>query len=72
MDTLEPDQKYYIHQKDGRSECSKMRGKLCKYAKVDEDKLCMAHWVETKNWKPPSDKALSASMLLTRDMIDTY
>mmetsp|Transcript_18284 Transcript_18284/g.39523 ORF Transcript_18284/g.39523 Transcript_18284/m.39523 type:complete len:182 (+) Transcript_18284:142-687(+) len=70
MDTLEPDRTYYVRQKDGRGECSKMRGKLRKYAKANEDKLGVAHWVETRNWKPPGNEALSALMILIRGMID--
>lgn len=70
MDVLQPNRQYYSRQEDSRGECSKMRGKLRKYANANEDKLGVAHWVETKNWKPPSNEALSALMVLIRDMID--
>ena len=70
MDVLHPGQNYYARQKDGRGECSKMRGKLRKYAKSNEKKLGVVHWVETKNWKPPNDEALSALMIIMRGMIN--
>lgn len=70
MDEICPDQKYYQRQKDSRGECSKMRNKLRTFAKRNEDQLGVAHWVETKNWKPPSDETLRALMVLIRGMID--
>ena len=72
MDTLQPGCRYYTRQKDSRGECSGLRGKLRKYARANKDKLGVAHWVETKNWEPPSNEALSALMVLSRDMIDEY
>ena len=70
MDVLQPGRKYYTRQEDKRGECSKMRNKLRNYAKSNGEHLAVAHWVETKDWKPPSNEALSALMQLIRDMID--
>ena len=61
---------YYRRQRDNRGECAKMRSKLRTYARKHEDELGVAHWVETRKWKPPNDEALSALMVLMRSMID--
>ena len=70
MDTLQPGREYYSRQEDSRGECSKIRKKLREYAQSDAEYLGVAHWVETKDWKPPSNEALSALMQLIREMID--
>lgn len=70
MDILHPNCQYYDRQKDGRGGCAKMRGKLRKYAQANDDQLGVKHWIETGDWVPPNDKALSALMIIIRDMID--
>ena len=71
MDALQPGCRYYARQKtNSRGDCARMRKKLREYARANESKLGVAHWIETKNWKPPSHEALSALMILVRDMID--
>jgi len=70
MDKLQPNRQYYKRQQDSRGECSKIRGKLRKYANANKDKLGVSHWIETNKWKPPDEEALSALMVIIRDMID--
>ena len=51
---------FYERQQDNRGECSSTRGKLRKFAKKEPTHLSIRHWVETKNWEPPSEEAFFA------------
>ena len=70
MDKLQPNMQYYKRQQDSRGECSKIRGKLRKYANANKDKMGVSHWIQTNKWKPPDEETLSALMVIIRDMID--
>ena len=41
-----------------------------KYVNANKDKLGVSHWIQTNKWKPPDEEALSALMVIIRDMID--
>ena len=72
MNKLQPDRQYYTRQQDSRGECSKIRGKLRKYANAHKHKKGVSHWIQTNKWKPPDEETLSALMVIIRDMIDKW
>ncbi|CAB9514421.1 expressed unknown protein [Seminavis robusta] len=70
MDQLEPGMNYYERQADNRGECSKIRKKLRDFAQKEPDHPGIAHWVETKKWKPPNLESLRALIELLKTKID--
>ena len=60
MDKLQPNRQYYKRQQDSRGECSKIRGKLRKYANANKHKMGVSHWIQTNKWKPPDEETLRA------------
>ena len=70
LDKLEPGKKYFERQADSRDECSKLRGKLRKFARANPKHPAVTHWVKTRNWEPPDRKTLAALMDLVKEMID--
>ena len=68
MDEREPGQNYHERQADSRGGCSGTRGKLRKFANKNPNHPGVAHWVETKDWQPPS----KASLVALIDLIKTF
>lgn len=50
----------YDRQKDTRGECSKTRRRLRELAKRKPGHIAIRHYVETKDWTPPTPEALKA------------
>jgi hypothetical protein len=72
MDTLQPNCHYFDRVKTkSRGDCSQLRSKLRKFANSNSNKVGVKHWVQTKKWTPPNNKALSALMVIIRDLINT-
>jgi hypothetical protein len=72
MDTLQPNCHYFDRVKTkSRGDCSQLRSKLRKFANSNSNKVGVKHWVDSKKWTPPNNKALSALMVIIRDIINT-
>lgn len=58
MDELQPNRQYYKRQQDSRGECSKIRGKLRKYASTHKDTMGVSHWIQQTSGNLPMRKPL--------------
>lgn len=72
MDKIEPEKKYFERQMDNRNGCSKIRGKLRKFARKKENKNndAVVFWLDTNKWHPRNTEELRAIVQLLTNMID--
>ena len=69
MDKLEPKKNYFDRQKDLKGRCSRTRGKLIKWAKMNPNDPAVAHYTETKEWAPPNQDVLDDMVALLKTLI---